>query len=141
MIFFRFRQIFIEKIARISKKCCTFALAFRASGCSAVGSALRSGRRGRAFESPHSDTVKDKRVYRNERCTPFFIMPYSNQLTEMKTYPRIMRKDYSRILARFQKVTFFPTIVVGILIQVLPDPAPSSVKSCAKFCLTTSLFQ
>ena len=28
--------------------------------CSAVGSALRSGRRGRAFESPHSDTVKDK---------------------------------------------------------------------------------
>ena len=111
------------------------------SECSAVGSALRSGRRGRAFESPHSDTVKDKRVYRNERCTPFFIMPYSNQLTEMKTYPRIMRKDYSRILARFQKVTFFPTIVVGILIQVLPDPAPSSVKSCAKFCLTTSLFQ
>ena len=71
----------------------------------------------------------------------FFIMPYSNQLTEMKTYPRIMRKDYSRILARFQKVTFFPTIGVGILIQVLPDPAPSSVKSCAKFCLTTSLFQ
>lgn len=58
-------------------------------------------------KSPHSDTVKDKRVYRNERCTPFFIMPYSNQLTEMKTYPRIMRKDYSRILARFQKVTFF----------------------------------
>ena len=56
----------------------------------------------------------------------FFIMPYSNQLTEMKTYPRIMRKDYSRILARFQKVTFFPTIVVGILIQVLPDLVPSS---------------
>ena len=26
------------------------------SECSAVGSALRSGRRGRAFESPHSDT-------------------------------------------------------------------------------------
>ena len=26
-----------------------------ASGCSAVGSALRSGRRGRAFESPHPD--------------------------------------------------------------------------------------
>ena len=25
------------------------------SECSAVGSALRSGRRGRAFESPHSD--------------------------------------------------------------------------------------
>ena len=28
------------------------------SGCSAVGSALRSGRRGRAFESPHPDTKK-----------------------------------------------------------------------------------
>ena len=26
--------------------------------CSAVGSALRSGRRGRAFESPHSDKAK-----------------------------------------------------------------------------------
>ena len=25
------------------------------AGCSAVGSALRSGRRGRAFESPHPD--------------------------------------------------------------------------------------
>ena len=32
----------------------------KVSECSAVGSALRSGRRGRAFESPHSDTVKDK---------------------------------------------------------------------------------
>ncbi len=28
------------------------------SGCSAVGSALRSGRRGRAFESPHPDNQK-----------------------------------------------------------------------------------
>ena len=28
----------------------------RVTECSAVGSALRSGRRGRAFESPHSDT-------------------------------------------------------------------------------------
>ena len=28
------------------------------SECSAVGSALRSGRRGRAFESPHSDKIK-----------------------------------------------------------------------------------
>ena len=27
--------------------------------CSAVGSALRSGRRGRAFESPHSDAYKN----------------------------------------------------------------------------------
>ena len=28
------------------------------SECSAVGSALRSGRRGRAFESPHPDLIK-----------------------------------------------------------------------------------
>lgn len=41
--------------------------------------------------SPHSDTVKDKRVYRNERCTPFFIMPYSNQLTEMKGQRKNLR--------------------------------------------------
>ena len=27
----------------------------KCTGCSAVGSALRSGRRGRAFESPHPD--------------------------------------------------------------------------------------
>lgn len=30
------------------------------SGCSAVGSALRSGRRGRAFESPHPDQKKKR---------------------------------------------------------------------------------
>ncbi len=30
------------------------------TGCSAVGSALRSGRRGRAFESPHPDKTRDK---------------------------------------------------------------------------------
>ena len=30
---------------------------FMMAECSAVGSALRSGRRGRAFESPHSDTL------------------------------------------------------------------------------------
>ena len=32
----------------------------KVSECSAVGSALRSGRRGRAFESPHSDTQEYK---------------------------------------------------------------------------------
>ena len=36
---------------------CTFAAAYGQSGCSAVGSALRSGRRGRAFESPHPDQI------------------------------------------------------------------------------------
>ena len=44
--------------ARISKKLRTFASDFSKSGCSAVGSALRSGRRGRAFESPHPDQKK-----------------------------------------------------------------------------------
>ena len=37
-----------------------FNFAFLKSGCSAVGSALRSGRRGRAFESPHSDNSGEK---------------------------------------------------------------------------------
>ena len=52
--------------------------------CSAVGSALRSGRRGRAFESPHSDIVKDKplnfsglshfqQIRRDEIRTPYFM--------------------------------------------------------------------
>ena len=35
---------------------CTIFAASIVTECSAVGSALRSGRRGRAFESPHSDT-------------------------------------------------------------------------------------
>ena len=38
------------------------------SECSAVGSALRSGRRGRAFESPHSDTKKNKPLYYSGLC-------------------------------------------------------------------------
>ena len=40
--------------------------------CSAVGSALRSGRRGRAFESPHSDALKEKAA-NDENCLSFFI--------------------------------------------------------------------
>ena len=40
------------------------------SECSAVGSALRSGRRGRAFESPHSD---EKRQMISIICR-FFIL-------------------------------------------------------------------
>ena len=44
---------------------CTFADAKRnVSGFSAVGSALRSGRRGRAFESPHPDyQVADETIH------------------------------------------------------------------------------
>ena len=37
---------------------CTIFASSIVTECSAVGSALRSGRRGRAFESPHSDTAK-----------------------------------------------------------------------------------
>ena len=37
--------------------CRIFAISI-VTECSAVGSALRSGRRGRAFESPHSDAFK-----------------------------------------------------------------------------------
>ena len=49
---------------------CTFAPTIKAkSGCSAVGSALRSGRRGRAFESPHPDKSKQKGLIVN----PFFV--------------------------------------------------------------------
>lgn len=35
-------------------------------------------------------------------------------------------------LVRFQEATFPPTGVFRILIQILPDPAPSSMNSCAK---------
>ena len=40
------------------------------SGCSAVGSALRSGRRGRAFESPHPDTRRQRSIF---LCRSFFV--------------------------------------------------------------------
>ena len=39
--------------------------------CSAVGSALRSGRRGRAFESPHSDTRRQTSIF---GCRFFFFI-------------------------------------------------------------------
>src|SRR5574344_1400401 len=43
------------------------------SGCSAVGSALRSGRRGRAFESPHPDLIGNSTLIR--QCfIPFFFL-------------------------------------------------------------------
>ena len=38
------------------------AASFNLTGCSAVGSALRSGRRGRAFESPHPDQKPRKEL-------------------------------------------------------------------------------
>ena len=43
------------------------------SGCSAVGSVLRSGRRGRQFESGHPDPIYNKRCLKINQ-TPFFIL-------------------------------------------------------------------
>ena len=68
-------QIFLHFSSKkffIPIKSATFAIAFETqsnyqSGCSAVGSALRSGRRGRAFESPHPD-LKEQQKY----CCSFF---------------------------------------------------------------------
>ena len=59
-------RIFVKKITKIfarpMKNCYLCIrksiLCDLQSGCSAVGSALRSGRRGRAFESPHPDQRK-----------------------------------------------------------------------------------
>ena len=45
------------------------------SECSAVGSALRSGRRGRAFESPHSD----KRRQTSKIGCRFFFFTFTNR--------------------------------------------------------------
>ena len=43
------------------------------SECSAVGSALRSGRRGRAFESPHSDRRRQAVKIACRFCFIFFV--------------------------------------------------------------------
>ena len=54
-IFVKLAKFFAKKIV-IKQILCTFALANeKITGSSAVGSALRSGRRGRAFESPLPD--------------------------------------------------------------------------------------
>ena len=42
--------------------------------CSAVGSALRSGRRGRAFESPHSDRRRQAVKIACRLCFIFFVI-------------------------------------------------------------------
>ena len=64
MMFFLYVQIFLRKSLKnfsLSHFYYTCALP-KGTECSAVGSALRSGRRGRAFESPHSDK-SDNRVF------------------------------------------------------------------------------
>ena len=43
------------------------------SGCSAVGSVLRSGRRGRQFESGHPDPIYNKRCLKTNQ-TPFLFL-------------------------------------------------------------------
>ena len=42
------------------------------SGCSAVGSVLRSGRRGRQFESGHPDPIYNKKVSEKKSDTFFY---------------------------------------------------------------------
>ena len=71
-------QIFRRKIARRREKgylCGAFANASQrhvASGFSAVGSALRSGRRGRAFESPNPDSGNAGEGVSKWACPPSF---------------------------------------------------------------------
>ena len=51
----------------------------RISESSAVGSALRSGRRGRAFESPLSDKKRDSGLYVSA-ITSFFLLRFEGLL-------------------------------------------------------------
>ena len=45
------------------------------SGCGAVGSALRSGRRGRVFESHHPDQlIYDNQLNKSTRFQKFFVL-------------------------------------------------------------------
>ena len=77
-------QIFRRKIARRREKgylCGAFANALQrhvASGFSAVGSALRSGRRGRAFESPNPDSGNAGEGMSKWACPPSFWLLWSS---------------------------------------------------------------
>ena len=67
--FFILRKFLAKNNAHLSKKSHTFApVKPTQSECSAVGSALRSGRRGRAFESPHSD-LRTEAQYKTSFCS------------------------------------------------------------------------
>ena len=59
MLFYYMNKFLLQFLLRI-KKICYLCIRKKQSGCSAVGSALRSGRRGRAFESPHPDKKSDR---------------------------------------------------------------------------------
>ena len=56
------------------------------SECSAVGSALRSGRRGRAFESPHSDKEDGS-------CLTYPLSSFSGAPTPAVEYDEIDSED------------------------------------------------
>ena len=60
----QFGQIHFKKVLINFKKSCRIGYV-KSSGCSAVGSALGSGPRGRGFESRHSD--HKLRIWRNGR--------------------------------------------------------------------------
>ena len=78
MMFFLYVQIFLRKSLKnfsLLHFCYTFALP-KGTECSAVGSALRSGRRGRAFESPHSD----KRRQMSKIICRFFFLYFRKHL-------------------------------------------------------------
>ncbi len=67
----KFLQIFFEILLRF-KKMPYLCARKTETECSAVGSALRSGRRGRAFESPHSDRERD---FIHRGLSPFLFLP------------------------------------------------------------------
>ena len=84
----KFSQIFCKKLLRLKYLLYLCTRKTKAE-CSAVGSALRSGRRGRAFESPHSDfkQVKPlnisgfiifKVLYRDKYETSKSLKPHTN---------------------------------------------------------------
>ena len=69
---------FLLKICSINKKALPLqplSRQRRQSGCSAVGSALRSGRRGRAFESPHPDKRMKRNVFTQRLSALFLLHP------------------------------------------------------------------
>ena len=67
-----------------------FAAAVFFSGCSAVGSALGSGPRGRGFESRHSDLIKRRRNV--DSCVFFVVLVWG------------LRKLHTKITYKFQPV-------------------------------------
>ena len=60
------------------------------SECSAVGSALRSGRRGRAFESPHSDKTKGSFLEYSKLPFIIFKLPGRNRDSRTQIYQPII---------------------------------------------------